>query len=1554
MSKRITRVLFEEIEIALTRDGFLKKISSTKKEINGLLRKYEWKSKLSEIVEHENITCLMIFSYCKDLMESFAQEPEPNWQLFIHEYIIKDIYPNKESFIGDALKEKYAKPVYIFLEILRVLLKYEEKRNPTFEGRDLKFLKSDEFKKSEPFSEYEKLKMVSKKLYIYELFKLSREVMPFDVYSHISGVHYIATHCAKQLASFGLPVDVALVSGAAMTHDIGKFGCNKKEESRIPYLHYYYTDVFCKEHGLIHTSHIASNHSTWDLELENLSAESLLLIYSDFRVKSTRENGVEIVHFYTLDESFNVILSKLDNVDEAKEKRYRKVYAKLKDFEDYMISLGVNVDLTQENKILKEQKDVNILNSDEVVQRLKFMAIEHNIGVMKNFNEESSFGSLLEMARGERDWKNLRGYFNIIREYHTYMIKSQKKMTLRFLYEFLDHREGDIRRDAADLMGNIILYFDEEYRKELPEGIVLVKDSEDKYKVWREYLDLIINPGHEKTEQQIRWIGFTLRVLIRRVFNKLDENSDTFLEIFTEFLRDEKYPQLKAFILLEALYYVPYEEASESIKDEIKAFIEKTEKIDNLETQIAIYKITRGERGLVPEAGKTVDIFRENLKFNTPWILKSHNIDVILSRVGDNDSMKLQFATHLSNLLKVCDTVTVRHKAGRALLKIAPSLSSDQINEIVIELTKGLEIGEYEYSKYIPQYLGNMVTYMEKADLEEFTIELERLIENQNERVANVALDTIGYILKTYIDTDERKRDCKIVRKLLGMLLKGLGSFKNQINQEAFLIIGKDIFADKKLPMEYKAEYFHLIGKKIATLVMDKKEDALTFYNNASNLNHIYRFISDYIHMHGCLSVEEKDKIAFFPGSFDPFSLGHKEIAKTIRDMGFDVYLAIDEFSWSKKTQPNRIRRNIARISIADELGIYILPENIPINIANEESLKSIENVLGRDDVYLVVGSDVVKNASSYTNITEDSYISKMNHIVFDRITADNDGSFDVGAVRKDFRGDFVLLSLPPQFEDVSSTRIRENIDFNRDISYLVDKVAQQYIYSMSIYMREPQYKSRMDVEALRVETFKRKKKEFLGEVDNISILYKPEEIDLLKEYSQMKHSRIVAIRDSKKLKRIVALAMGKELITANLYEEFQDLDLIRCIRSKVRGKILVIGNIFVSDDMDKENIYEIILTEMLAEALKDDFTYAIYSPIIKNSKDDKLIRKVLKRSGFSPLEINNNDEDILTVDMTNPVVFIENMNSVLKGPFKKNKALKDTMDKAHGRLKEALQILFPQTLILSINSTIMENKMIKLVKDENPVDKELVKRGKKSIVVPNTTTKALHTDKIFDKTVTTYKIEESNYYPLIDNQVKTLKAFNKPVIILDDLLHKGYRLQKLGPVFKNHDVNIKTIITGILSADGRDLALREGFNVKSTYFLPNLGAWFSETGQYPYIGGDALIENDDNKEEQKKLAINLILPYAAPLFLKGKDRNTLYEFSKICMENSRDIMLEIEKVYQDLYQRKLTLSRLGEVFTKVFIPDGINVDIRTDEKSPSKYIERDLERLYRLKGLLN
>ncbi|MFQ9444100.1 MAG: hypothetical protein ACLR01_04625 [Vescimonas sp.] len=75
---------------------------------------------------------------------------------------------------------------------------------------------------------------------------------------------------------------------------------------------------------------MAANHSVWDLEPEYLSAEALLLIYADFRVKQTHDpEGHEITHISSLAEAFDVILNKLDDVDGEKRRRYTRVYARL-------------------------------------------------------------------------------------------------------------------------------------------------------------------------------------------------------------------------------------------------------------------------------------------------------------------------------------------------------------------------------------------------------------------------------------------------------------------------------------------------------------------------------------------------------------------------------------------------------------------------------------------------------------------------------------------------------------------------------------------------------------------------------------------------------------------------------------------------------------------------------------------------------------------------------------------------------------------------------------------------------------------------------------------------------------------------------------------------------------------------------------------------------------------------------------------------------------------------------------------------------------------------
>jgi len=169
--------------------------------------------------------------------------------------------------------------------------------------------------------------------------RLGMEATPFDPASHTIGVHNVALHTAILAKRAGFPVDLPLVRAAALGHDIGKFGCRGEDLGRIAYLHYYYTWQWFSRNRMEEIGYISANHSTWDLEFENLPIESLLLIYADFRVRGTRAPGEkERMRIYSLKDAYEMIFCKLADMTQEKTLRYQNVYHKLSDFENLLRS----------------------------------------------------------------------------------------------------------------------------------------------------------------------------------------------------------------------------------------------------------------------------------------------------------------------------------------------------------------------------------------------------------------------------------------------------------------------------------------------------------------------------------------------------------------------------------------------------------------------------------------------------------------------------------------------------------------------------------------------------------------------------------------------------------------------------------------------------------------------------------------------------------------------------------------------------------------------------------------------------------------------------------------------------------------------------------------------------------------------------------------------------------------------------------------------------------------------------------------------------------------
>ena len=249
------------------------------------------------------------------------------------------------------------------------------------------------------------------------------------------------------------------------------------------------------------------------------------------------------------------------------------------------------------------------------------------------------------------------------------------------------------------------------------------------------------------------------------------------------------------------------------------------------------------------------------------------------------------------------------------------------------------------------------------------------------------------------------------------------------------------------------------------------------------------------------------------------------------------------------------------------------------------------------------------------------------------------------------------------------------------------------------------------------------------------------------------------------------------------------------------------------------------------------------------------------------------------------------------------------------------------------------------------PEDEKILAEGKCdylgfSYYMTNTVTKTLHTDKVYDPELKEKSIEAFPYYSPLRSQIKAIKSFDRPVILVDDLLHHGGRFEALEPMLREEGVEIKKLVLGMISGYGRDTMATKGVPVDSIYYIPNLRNWFVESTLYPFIGGDT-VRRDTVKVAGLTPSINMILPYAAPP-VQGSTPEAAFEFSACCIRNARNILLVLESEYRALFARNLTLSRLSEAVILPLCPDKGECVSYDPNLAASVYLENDLEMLYR------
>lgn len=328
------------------------------------------------------------------------------------------------------------------------------------------------------------------------------------------------------------------------------------------------------------------------------------------------------------------------------------------------------------------------------------------------------------------------------------------------------------------------------------------------------------------------------------------------------------------------------------------------------------------------------------------------------------------------------------------------------------------------------------------------------------------------------------------------------------------------------------------------------------------------------------------------------------------------------------------------------------------------------------------------------------------------------------------------------------------------------------------------------------------------------------------------------------------------------------------------------------------------------------------------------------------------------TVKFVAPAAALKEVEKILDDTD--DPAVKAAVMRARPRLRAVLGRMFPGKLLLCFDSELLNQSLMERVQRIGGVDKlapgerlcrdMCVPYGKilSDVVVPHIVTKTLHAEKCFDADLRRFDILEFPGYSPLRNQVRMLKSFERPVLLVDDLLHNGYRIEKLDKIFREEGFEPEKIVVAILSGRGRDIMQAQGRAVECEYFIPNLHYWVTESLLYPFLGGDSV---EGTRSRKRSLpSINLILPYYYPNYFRDAAPERVYALSETALENALEILRALEKAHQEQFASMLTIRRLGEALYRPRLPEQGQCMLHDGSLPASAYLLDSLQQLDRIR----
>ena len=1447
----------------------------------------------------------------------------------------------------------------------------------------------------------------------------------FSIADHTLAVTALSLFVGRQLAR-QVPVDLPLLHGASIGHDIGKFGCIGGEERRIPRLHYYYTHLWYESRNLPGLGHIATNHSTWDLEQVRLPVETLLLIYADFRVKEMPgEDGTQRMAIISLREAFGTIRDKLENLDKSKLQRYQGVYRKLKDLEDYLLHLGVELDVaglpTTKPPTPRLPRGLSIVDvlagrsrpdvvalatGPDIATVSRLFTTAHNIGVMERLRDLTPLRGLLEEARSFEGWRDLRTYIGILGEYAPALSMEQKELALDFFYELLAHRDDDIRYHAANRIGDLLALGEDFWRKDLPDGVV----QEDGNWVLRQLervltlLDLA-GPEAEEDMGETERVVYAVPVILRRFMRHTDEKlrAQALEQVYSGLMRRlgdhrplvglyacESFELLLRHLSVEQKLRLPEavrswadHEADNTrlmawrllvalARDGAAAAPELLTRVRSCAEVLATRvsgTLSVAELHLLEELAATVglaavaercrelhehdrvpvrDVMLRNLKSRVGWVEKKVNGDYLVAsalarREGGDDPESLfaaEVAAHLSNVLKVSRVEGTRFHAGRCLLQLLPVLSTPQRNDLMVELLRSLQLDAEAITRYIPRFLGAVLASLPDQEFLEALDDIEDHVRRGTEPLQRLLLQTLGWVI---VSLAVERLDGGVLRRLAGMLLGALAETRASTVHEGYAQIAMVLerMTRKQRNDGRLSLFLRIVTKSLLSLVTHKPGERGRFFLIASALNHLDRAMAA---ARPLVRFPARPSVAFLPGTFDPFTMAHTEVVSRVLTQADEVLVQVDDYSWKKHAQPRQVRQELAWMALAAIPEAFEAPFEPPVNLANGDSVRQLKRRIGRRELWVVVGSDVLEGASAYRDTA--GPIWDLPHLV---VVRENSPSQRWQEKLDAFRNRVQVVSVSHKVKAISSTSLRAALDRGGDLEALCDPLVGRTLSERRLYVNYPPRKEpvRQPRYSLLVERGSKLP-------SGLQAVARAGSLPPATRWAG-RRSEVCALAARDGAKPLAALSW-REVSAAALPVELSDPELALLPEKHLLGLGALVDGFAASPGSDGQEHFGTLLSRVMARWLDSGMLFALTA--VSDGASPQLW-EALEECGAWWLSdeprASASAARWAAVRLTEPLVLVWDLEQVLQPPIVAEEGIEALI--AGGR--RAIARYFARRAPGSALFHLFERETKRVVVEW--ARERIAEQGAERRWVILGLGRQFYRDLIGDCPTLALDLErfltwqgyEGGFHPStgsppLEVQLHTARELGRDALLVAPFLDSEEPVLKVQAAAHQAGVALREVLIGVTSASVHAALHLAGIPHRCGTVIPRWQGVLRESSLMPYLGGWSILGREPLETGSLRPSLNDCLPYHHPHPL-GLDGEAALDFSRLVLDQTRLLLATIEGIFRSREGRMLSLHDLGAIVRTPRCPPLPKGFLPPRERVPSELLVDDLEALARL-----